>query len=140
MQLPSLRNNTHTYLNTFIEKSIEYENNIKKNEKLTTMQELSKDSLKRLGSYVKKQGISTSKSLEKSVSSDKVFVQNLNISPKYLKNLNDFNISESYNINEDRQLKFEKKTSRRFDCLTDKTTELKPGTMSVDKWSKFYEK
>lgn len=140
MQLPNLAANKHTYLNTYIEKSREYEKHVKNNEPLTRRMEISKDNLKILGSYLNKQGINTSKSLEKSMSSDKVYVDNLNISPKYLKNLNDFNIAETYRINEDRQLKFQKKSSKRFDCLTDQITEIKPGTMSVDKWSKFYEK
>jgi hypothetical protein len=127
-------------LNTFIEKSIELEKCIKNKQKLSKVEELSNDTIKRLGGYVHKQGFNTSKSLEKGSSKDKLYIENLNISPKYLKNLNDFNISESYNINEDRQLKFEKKSSKRFDCLTDQVIEIKPGAVNVDKWSRFYEK
>ncbi len=126
-------------MNTFIEKSIEFEKSIKNNQKLSKVEELSNDTLKRLGSYVHKQGFNSSKSLEKG-SKDKLYIENLNISPKYLKNLNDYDISESYNKNEDRELKFDKKSSKRFDCLTDQVIEIKPGAVNVDKWSRFYEK
>ncbi len=44
------------------------------------------------------------------------------------------------NKNEDRELKFDKKSSKRFDCLTDQVIEIKPGAVNVDKWSRFYEK
>lgn len=140
LQLPSLKDNHHTYLNTYIEKSIEVEKGIKNHQKLSKVEEISNDTLKRLSSYVHKQGFNTSKSLEKGSLREKVYMEKLNISPKYLKNLNDFNISESFKINEDRQIKFEKKSSKRFNCLTDQVTEIKPGILNVDKWSKFYEK
>ena len=103
-------------MNTFIEKSIEIEKNIKDISPKVKTEELSKESLKKLNAYVHKQGV------------------------KYLKNLNDFNIAESYGIDEDRQLKYEKKSLARFNCLTDKTLDVNPGTYSIDKWSKFYEK
>jgi hypothetical protein len=104
------------------------------------VEEISKDNLKKLGRFIHKQGNSVSHSIDKNSAPDKVFIEKLNISPKYLKNLNDFNISESFNVNEDRQIKFEKKVSKRFDCLTDKTQEIKPPNLTLDKWSKFYEK
>jgi hypothetical protein len=140
LQLPRLRDNTYTYLNTYIEKSREIEKNIKEKSNNLRTEELTEESLKKLNSYVEKQGINISKSLDRRTFQDKFYMEKLNISPKYLKNLNDFNIAESYQIDEDRQLKFDKKISKKFNCLTDKIMEINPGKYSTDKWSKFYEK
>lgn len=140
MQLPSLQPNSKTYLNTFIEKSLEIENKIKNHESIVKSEELSTENLRKLGRFVHKPGNSLSKSIDKNTSPERVFYEKLNISPKYLKNLNDYNISESFAVNTDRQIQFEKKVSKRFDCLTDQIKEIKPPTLSVDKWSKFYEK
>ena len=127
-------------MNTFIEKSIEIEKNIKDISPKVKTEELSKESLKKLNAYVHKQGVNIRNSLDKRSFQEKFYTEKLNISPKYLKNLNDFNIAESYGIDEDRQLKYEKKSLERFNCLTDKTLDVNPGTYSIDKWSKFYEK
>jgi len=139
MQLPSLKQNSNTYLNKFIEKSIEIEKNIHNNGQLTKTEEATKDNLKKLNMYVGRQGFSVGKSLDKALTQEKLSIEIMNISPKYLKNLNDYKISENYNVDQERQIKFEKKSSKRFNVLTDQLTEIKPGTLSVDKWSKFYE-
>jgi len=139
LQLPSLQDNKHTYLNTFIEQSREIERNIVNNAPMSRIEELSKDNIKKLNQHVHRHGINVSKSLDKSSSPDKIYFEKLNISPKYLKNLNDYKISENYNIDKERQLKLERKSLNMFDCLNDQLTEVKPDTLNVDKWSKFYE-
>lgn len=61
-------------------------------------------------------------------------------SSTYLMNINDYNIKESYKVNEDRLLKYNKKNIEDYNCIVGKKVSLTPPKYSVDKWPLFYEK
>jgi len=106
---------------------------------LENVEEISHDNLKKLHKYLGRHGLNISKSIDLNVAPSKIFMEKLDISPKYLRNLNDYNIAENFKVDEGRQIKFERKTSKVFDCLVDKQVDVKPETLSVSKWSKFHE-
>jgi hypothetical protein len=70
--------------------------------------------------------------------------QNLNRdyydSATYLNNINEYDIKESYNVNEERIHKFNKKNIEDYNCVIGKKVPMSPPKYAVDKWPLFYEK
>jgi len=73
-----------------------------------------------------------------------IFRQNLNKdyydSAAYLNNINEYDIKESYNVNEERIHKYNKKNIEDFNCVIGKKVSVTPPKYAVDKWPLFYEK
>lgn len=58
----------------------------------------------------------------------------------YLKNVNDYNISENYKVNEGRLVKFSKKPVEDYNCITSKVMKFRPTHIECDNEPAFYEK
>jgi hypothetical protein len=58
----------------------------------------------------------------------------------YLKNYNDYDISENFKDKEEKFLYYDKLASTRYDCILDKNLNIKPHTFRNRKWESFYEK
>jgi hypothetical protein len=61
-------------------------------------------------------------------------------SAPYLNNINEYSIKESYRVNEDRILKYNKKNIVDYNCIIGQKVSVSPPKFSVDKWPLFYEK
>lgn len=58
----------------------------------------------------------------------------------YLKNINEYNIQENYNLNENRLLKYKYKIKPIFDIIKNTRKEYQPQELILNKWPQFYEK
>ncbi len=59
----------------------------------------------------------------------------------YLKNVNDYNIIENYNVNQNRLQEYKKKNKYGYNCVIDKSINFSPsGVINFEKWPLFYEK
>lgn len=59
----------------------------------------------------------------------------------YLKNVNDYNIIENYNVNPNRVQECKKKNKDGYNCVIDRNVNFSPsGVINFEKWPFFYEK
>lgn len=64
----------------------------------------------------------------------------VSISPVYLNNINEYNIKESFNVDDNRLIKYTSKPKEEYNCILDRIIKHKPTEMKADKWPLFYEK
>jgi len=58
----------------------------------------------------------------------------------YLSNINEYSIKESYKINQDRILNYDKKSVMDYNCVNGQNQSMQPPKFAIDKWPLFYEK
>lgn len=58
----------------------------------------------------------------------------------YLKNINEYNVKENYNLDEDRFFKLNMKHKNNYNIVSHTKNNFAPLEIKIDKWPKYYEK
>lgn len=83
--------------------------------------------LNEMGETVQSQSLRRNFSFQKNMSS-------------YLNNLNDYQINEFSKYNEEKFLKFNRKTMEAYNPIIDQSNEMQLPKITIEKWTNFYEK
>ena len=59
---------------------------------------------------------------------------------KYIKNVNDYNIKESGNVDDDRMLGYTYKAKNQYNLVNNVNMEYSPRKVNMNKWPKYYER
>lgn len=143
------------YNNSFIKNNIYYKDEItdkiKKNSHIRLQLPVLVEGL---GRFVSKPNIKLGKALNKAQNYDDnidytvtdnknipiVYPKITNKESSYLKNINEFNIRESYGVDQSRIIKFNTKPLEDYNCVADRKLSMAPVDVKIEKWPVFYEK